>query len=120
MTDSPRDQSEDRVKDCRLDQLAEGPALHLTTISGLRSTRECNSRARAPSSSLCDVPLQSQTPPTAVPYYSVLLQVNAATLCLIYFVGIVQVRFAVRGARVPGTPFAWSSAVCAVSSPTVV
>jgi len=55
-----------------------------------------------------------------VPYYSVLLQVTAATLCLICSVGIVQLRFAVPGARVPGTPFALRSAVCADSSPPVV
>jgi len=43
MTDSPRDQSEDRVKDCRLRQLAEGPALHITTISGLCTGIVCKS-----------------------------------------------------------------------------
>ena len=43
MTDSPRDQSEDSVKDCRLDQLVEGPALHLTTISGLCTGVVCKS-----------------------------------------------------------------------------
>jgi len=43
MTDSPRDPLEDMVKDCRLDQLAEGPAIHLITISGLSTGIVCKS-----------------------------------------------------------------------------
>jgi len=43
MTNSPRDQSEDRVKECQLDQLAERPAIHLTMISGLCTGIVCKS-----------------------------------------------------------------------------